>query len=254
MSDVVARMRALCEGGWHKGDELWDALAAGAAEIERLREAARAATWAIEGLIGQLCAYDRLPYASEVGEPASKRLDIRAHIDELTQAHGILRGDSPEAIEAARQQMQVDLSPHRALGLRREVERLRTELADAQALARGAQYREREALATVAMLRARLDALSHREMSAVAQRDALARMYAAVGQALGIDHAGDIPEALHRALADRDEDDARAREGFGAFRAQVRRERAQGDAGDLAGLGRREGRAWTVTVDEGEGR
>ena len=37
MSDVVARMRALCEGGWHKGDELWDALAAGAAEIERLR-------------------------------------------------------------------------------------------------------------------------------------------------------------------------------------------------------------------------
>jgi hypothetical protein len=104
----------------------------------------------------------------------------------------------------------------------------------------GAQHREREARNEVAVLRARLDALIHREMSAVAQRDALARLFADVGQALGVDHAGDIPEALHRSLADRDEDDARAREGFDAFRAQVRQERAQGDAGDLAGLGRRE--------------
>ena len=36
MSDVVADAGSV-RGGWHKGDELWDAAAAGAAEIERLR-------------------------------------------------------------------------------------------------------------------------------------------------------------------------------------------------------------------------
>lgn len=138
-----------------------------------------------------------------------------------------------------------------------------------EAAARGMAWELAEARNEVAVLRARLDALGRREMSAVAQRDALARMYGAVGQALGVDHAGDIPEALHRALADRDEaegavekltlaladadeDDARSREGFDAFRAQALRERAQGAAGDLAGLGARA--AGGVTVGEGEGR
>ena len=91
----------------------------------------------------------------------------------------------------------------------------------AEAAARGAQYREREALAVVAVLRARLDARAAADAQAVA----------------------DAAEAF-----------VRAREGFGAFRAQVRQERAQSDAGDLAGLGRREGRTWTVTAGEGEGR
>lgn len=62
-------------------------------------------------------------------------------------------------------------------------------LATAEALARGAQYREREARNEVAVLRARLDGV--------------------------------------RSLV---------------------------VTGDLAGLGRREGRTWTVTVGEGEGR
>lgn len=126
MSDVVERLRAMADDVCGDGEA--SLCREAAAEIERGCRAAVAARWVIEGLIGQLGAYDRLPYAREIGEPASKRLDMRTDIDELVTAHGVLNGASGEAIESARQRMQEDLAPHRALGLRGEVERLRAQL------------------------------------------------------------------------------------------------------------------------------
>ena len=180
---------------WHAGEVAGQALSAGADEVERLTRA---------------LADERDTVAFHVDLAESALRDLHAVCDALGAR--ARRGDPLPAVtelvgvaQALRAQAGVPTA---------EVERL-------AAVARGAQYREREALAVVAMLRARLDARAAADAQAVA----------------------DAAEAF-----------VRAREGFGAFRAQVRQERAQSDAGDLAGLGRREGRTWTVTAGEGEGR
>ena len=99
-----------------------------------------------------------------------------------------------------------------------EVERLARELADAEAVARGAQYREREALGEVAVLRARLDARADD-----VERLNLALSFARCGEQEAV---GDVARLQARL-------DAWARAG---------RERvgATQPTGDLAALARRE--------------
>lgn len=137
----------------------------------------------------------------------SERVDVATRMRALADAPWVARGDT--ATQAALREG-ADA-----------VERL-------TAVARGAQYREREALAVVDVLRARLD----------------------------------------RALDERDEAENRAENleialtiTIGPRVDEVRRALAQTTAPDLDGLARREaggrptGRAWAVTVGEGsEGR
>ena len=97
-----------------------------------------------------------------------------------------------------------------------EVERLARELADAEAVARGAQYREREALGEVAVLRARLDA----------RADDVERLNLRFARCGEQEAVGDVARLQARL-------DAWAQAGQGACRATQ-------PTGDLAALARRE--------------
>lgn len=127
-SALVRRMRECAE--WHAGEVAGQALSAGADEVERLTRA---------------LADERDTVAFHVDLAESALRDLHAVCDALGAR--ARRGDPLPAVtelvgvaQALRAQAGVPTA---------EVERL-------AAVARGAQYREREALAVVAMLRARL--------------------------------------------------------------------------------------------------
>lgn len=223
MSAVAERLRALAATRWiDRSDEATRAaLTEGAAEVERL----------VRALADER---DTLAFHVELANDALR--DLHAVCDALGAR--ARRSDPLPAVEEL-------VGAAQALRARAEAPVL--EVDALRALARGAQYREREALAQVEVLRARLDAaVSSRDVWRSLERTASAQRGEAVSEereacaALcdAIDEGADCGGgfALECAVAIRARGGARA---VDVLAASVGALNGVAAAGDLAGLGAR---------------
>lgn len=217
-SDTVAEhLRALAATRWiDRSDEATRAaLTEGAAEVERLTRALDT---------------ERDTLAFHVGLADDALRDLCAVCDALGA-----RAKRSDPLPAVAEMVEA------AQALRARAEAPALEVDALQAVARGAQYREREALAQVDVLRAALD-------RALDERDEAENRVENLEIARTI---GPRVDEVRRALAQGDPGDPTERCPIGTYAATVLGYGAQ-PVGDLAGLGARA--AGAVTVGEGEGR